>query len=300
MIIKSLLDQDFYKFSMGQVALHQFPWVNVKYEFKCRNSITFTNDHLCRLKEEVKSFCNLQLTKYELEYLSSIRFFKKSYIDFLKLYKPDIDHVDIQLVDDDLQIHIEGPWFLTIYFEVPLLAMISQIYYECNGIKLNVRDGTKILNEKIDIADKEGFPFVDFGTRRRFSHTWHEMVINTLKDVKGFKGTSNVLFAKDYDLTPIGTMAHEIFMVGQSIDVSLVNSQKKMLQIWSEEYRGDLGIALTDTIGIDAFLKDFDLYFAKLYDGVRHDSGCPFIWGDKVIKHYNELGIDPMTKYGMF
>ncbi len=122
-----------------------------------------------------------------------------------------------------------------------------------------------------------------------------------MKDLPNFIGTSNVYFAKKYNLKPIGTMAHEWIMAGQGQeDVSLRNSQKAMLQAWCNEYRGDLGIALSDTLGVDAFLEDFDLYFAKLYDGIRHDSGDPDVWARKVICHYSKLGVEPKTKTLVF
>ena len=284
---------------MGQVALHQFPWVNVRYEFKCRSKAEWNIGHLVRVKEEIENFTQLQLTKEELNYLSKIRFFKKSYIDFLKLYKPDPNHVNVRLENDELKITVEGPWFLTVYWEVPLLAIVSEVYHEHISLSSFPKALDK-LSKKKDIAKNSGFNFVDFGTRRRFSNKWHDLIVENLVDLPNFKGTSNLMLAKKYGITPIGTMAHEFFMVHQASDISLANSQKKALQSWCDEYRGDLGIALTDTIGMDAFLKDFDLYFAKLFSGLRQDSGNPIEWGEKAIKHYESLGIDPKTKQLVF
>lgn len=284
---------------MGQIALHRFSDAIVKYKFKCRNNIKWNLNHLIRIKEEIKNFCSLRFTAEEIEYLSNIRFLKRSYLDFLKFYRPDPDHVLVSLVDQELHVEIEGPWFLTIFFEVPLLAIISEVYTE----HMSLRDFPSALDElskKRKIAEEIGFSFADFGTRRRFSREWHDMVIENLRSSTNLAGTSNVYLAKKYGLKPIGTMAHEFLAVGQAIDVPLVNSQKKMLQVWAEEYRGDLGIALTDIIGINAFLKDFDLYFAKLYDGLRHDSGSPELWASSVIAHYTNLGIDPKTKTLVF
>jgi len=307
-MVDSLLDTDLYKFTMGQVALHQFPWVNVRYEFKCRNEAHWTEKHLEEIMSSVNKFCTLKLTEDELEYLSSIRFFKKSFIDFLKLYRPDSSHFDMKLEDGELKISVEGPWFLTVYWEVPLLAIISEVYFKGMDEKLSTNGwesfyykGKVKLSEKIDIANDVGFPFADFGTRRRFSSYWHREVIEQLKKHSStFIGTSNVMLAKEFNIKPIGTMAHEFLQVGQALDVPLIDSQKRMLQAWVDEYRGDLGIALTDVIGIDAFLKDFDLYFAKLYDGLRHDSGEPSLWAGMVIQHYVDLGIDPRTKSLVF
>jgi len=299
-VINSLLDTDLYKFTMGQVALHQFPWVNVKYEFKCRNKASWTPMHLAKISEEIDNFCSLKFTTDELSYLSNLRFIKKSYIDFLKLYQPDRDHVQISLERGELKITVEGPWFLTVYWEVPLLAIVNQVYF---GGRLEpvIADGLDRLDNKIRISREHPFKFADFGTRRRYSVAWHRNVIDELnKHTPNFVGTSNVMMAREFNLRPIGTMAHEFLQVGQALDVPLVDSQKRMLQSWVDEYRGDLGIALTDVIGIDAFLKDFDLYFAKLYDGLRHDSGDPYVWARKVISHYESLGIDPKTKTLVF
>lgn len=308
MIIQSLLDTDLYKFTMGQVALHQFPWVNVEYEFKCRNDIKWTQKHFSRLVEEVRSFCKLKLTEDELRYLSDIRFFKQSYIDFLRLYQPDLNHIEMwQGENHELNLRIKGPWFLTVYWEVPLLAIISEINTEMQSAPIDtihLRDSARgwfnLRNKCIHVNDNP-FTFIDFGTRRRAFREWHDNVVSYFKDnTKHFAGTSNVWMAKRYGLKPIGTMAHEFMQVGQALDVPLVDSQKRMLQAWVDEYRGDLGIALTDVIGIDPFLKDFDLYFAKLYDGLRQDSGDPFVWADKVLEHYENLGIDPKTKALVF
>lgn len=306
MIIESLLDTDLYKLTMGQVALNQFPCVNVEYEFKCRNDMKWTKEHHARLYDEIKSFCNLRFTEEELKYLSDIRFFKSSYIDFLRLYQPNLAHLTMEIKDDMLHLTVHGPWFLTVYWEVPLLAMISEIYLESQGVPsshhAHSANGWMNLKAKCDYINRiRSFPFADFGTRRRASREWHDSVVEYLRDnAKSFIGTSNIYLAKKYGIKPIGTMAHEFLQVGQALDVPLVDSQKRMLQAWVDEYRGNLGIALTDVINLSAFLKDFDLYFAKLYDGLRQDSGDPSMWASRIIQHYRDLGIDPKTKTLVF
>jgi len=298
-IIKSLLDTDLYKFTMGQVALHQFPTTNVEYEFKCRNNAKWEHKHLVRLREEVKAFCKLKLRGDELTFLSELNIFKPSYLEFLRLYSPNLKHITMQIIDGVLEVFVKGPWYSTVYWEVPLLAMINEIYFEDQHA--SGQEGLERLKIKYLKANDAGLPFVDFGTRRRFCANWHESVVKTLKNnATSFAGTSNVYLAMKCRIKPIGTMAHEFFQVGQATGVSLVDSQKYMLQTWANEYRGKLGIALTDVIGIDAFLKDFDLYFAKLYDGVRHDSGEPSRWAGMMIQHYVDLGIDPKTKTLVF
>lgn len=288
-LVESLLDTDLYKLTMGQVVLHQFSDVNVRYKFKCRTKADWTEDHVKEINEQIEMFCSLKLTHNEEEYLRSIRFLKDSYVDFLKLYKPDSRHVSVWVdKNGELQIEVAGPWFLTIYWEVPLLAIVSEVY--SGGIVPN--GAREALASKVRLANRWPIQFSEFGTRRRRSGDWQDFVVWYLREnASRFAGTSNVMLAMRYGLTPIGTMAHEFIQVGQALDVMLRKSQKRMLQAWVDEYRGDLGIALTDTIGIDAFLKDFDLYFAKLYDGLRHDSGDPIEWTEKVMAHYDELCI---------
>jgi nicotinate phosphoribosyltransferase len=305
MIINSLLDQDFYKFSMGQVVLHHFPHFWVKYRFKCRNNaIPWTQKMADDIVSELQHFCALKFSEDELSFLRSIRFLKQYFIDFLSLYQPSMKHIKVTF-DKELAIEIEGPWFLTIFFEMPVLSIVNEVYFrhttDFNAIAEN---GRKKLAAKISAAKKEGFRFSEFGTRRRYSFDWQAEVVKTLNDELPesiFTGTSNVHFAHALSITPIGTMAHEFIQAGQAVDdVTLSHSQRYMLQKWVDEYRGDLGIALSDTLGFDKFLKDFDLYFSKLYDGVRHDSGDPTEWAERMIAHYESLRIDPKTKSLVF
>lgn len=304
MIIQSLLDQDFYKFTMAQVVLHRFPDFMVKYKFKCRSKdVVWTPKMIQEIKLEIFNYCKLQFTEDELAYLKRIRFIKPYFVDFLRLYKPDFQYIKVWC-DGELHIEVEGPWFLTIQFEMPILSIVNEVYFRNIDVSANHLKGIVKLLDKIEIAKKYNLRFSEFGTRRRYSFAWHDDVVKTLaSDLNPsiFTGTSNVYFAKKYNLTPIGTMAHELIQIGQALDnVTLANSQKTIFQIWVDEYRGDLGIVLSDTLGTDKFLKDFDLYFAKLYDGIRHDSGDPVNWADQMIEHYRKLKIDPKTKTLVF
>lgn len=314
-IMISLLDTDLYKFTMQQCALRQFSNVWVRYVFRSRNILEWNIDMHKEFLKQIKYFCDLRFKKDELDYLSSLRFIKKDYIEFLKLYRPLEEHIKALFDNNKLTVEIEGPWYQTILWEIPILAMISEIYY-ANTICKNDNTETaynqaeinliKKINDKLMPMHKEerGFKFSEFGTRRRFSFDWQDKVISILKSrltSSYLVGTSNVYFARKYDLLAVGTNAHEYYQIGQALDkVRLAESQKFMLQSWVNEYRGDLGIALSDTLGTDKFLKDFDLYFAKLYDGIRHDSGDPISWGYKVINHYKKLRIDPRTKTLLF
>ena len=301
MIIESLLDTDFYKLTMMQGVLHQFPGTGttVEYTFKCRNKAKWDQRIVDRIEDELSYFCTLKFLQKELDYLKSIPFFKKDFIDFLSLYKPNCEHISVCLKDKELQIIVEGSWLLTIMFEVPILAIVNEVYFENEYPS----EGVKRLSTKLRmIRNIEDFKFADFGTRRRYNKEWQRMVVETavVNIPDNFIGTSNVMFANRFNVKPIGTMAHEWIQAGQGIGVKVIDSQKRMLQAWVDEYRGDLGIALTDTLGVDAFIKDFDKYFAKLYDGVRHDSGDPIEWGEKMIAHYQSMGIDPQTKSFVF
>jgi nicotinate phosphoribosyltransferase len=307
-IIKSLLDSDLYKLTMCQSVLHKFPNVWVKYKFKCRNQgIIWIDEMVSSIRKEIDEYCTLKFTDEEIYWVSKLRYIKKDFVEFLRIYQPQSKHVDVELVNGELQITVEGPWFLTIFFEVPILSIVNEIYFlntTWNGNPAEIspifQAGKKLLQEKIDIARESKFLFSDFGTRRRFSVWWQDIVIKELAEQLPrsiFGGTSNTMFAMKYDLVPIGTMAHEYICAGQGLEgVTLASSQKYMLQAWVDEYRGDLGTALSDTLGLDKFLKDFDLYFSKLYDGVRHDSGDPSEWGWKMIAHYEKMKIDPRTK----
>ena len=300
MIIESLLDTDLYKLTMMQAVLHQFPDTQVEYTFKCRNKAKWNDNLIRRIKDEIIGFCQLRFQPSELEYLRNIPFFNQDFIDFLDLYQPRCSKgVDVVLNGKDLDITIRGSWLLTILFEVPILAIVNEVYFD----NIYPSEGVYRLSKKLQLIHGiEDLKFADFGTRRRFKREWQKVVVETCKNTvpNNFVGTSNVWLAKEFDIKPIGTMAHEWIQAGQGLGVRLSDSQSLMLQAWVDEYRGDLGIALTDTLGVNAFCRDFDKYFSKLYDGVRHDSGDPIAWGEKMISHYNELGIDSRTKTFIF
>lgn len=305
-IITSLLDTDLYKFTMQQTVLHQFPHANeVEYHFKCRTPNINLADHIIEINNEIDQLCTLSFQEEELKYLSSLRFMKPDYIAFLKIFKLQREYINVvELNNGEIDVLIKGPWLHTILFEIYVLSIINEIYFRhlTTDLQKSYEIGTINLFNKIElIKNKINFYFSDFGTRRRYSKEWHEFVIKTLKErCPQFTGTSNVYFAMKYNLVPIGTMAHEYLQACQALGPRLRDSQKFALEKWVQEYRGDLGIALTDVIGIDAFLKDFDLYFCKLFDGVRHDSGDPFEWGDKILEHYSKMKINPKTKNFVF
>lgn len=313
-IITSLLDNDLYKFTMLQAMLHQFPQTHGVYRFRCRNNedtLYPLADIKEALEKQLDSLCELRFLEDELEYLRGLRFMRSDFVDYLELFKLKRRFITVSTDEKGrLFIDIEGPMIQAMFFEVFVLAIVNELYFSALSNASVIEEGQRRLDEKVELLhqyavkqekyDNNTPPFIvaDFGTRRRFSKVWQAHVVETLHNAepKIVSGTSNVYLAKKLGMTPIGTMAHEFMQAFQALDVRLRDSQKAALEAWVHEYRGDLGIALTDVVGMDAFLRDFDLYFAKLFDGLRHDSGDPYIWGDKAIAHYKKLKIDPRTK----
>lgn len=307
MIINSLLDTDLYKLTMMQGVLHQFPWAEVEYEFKNRTPGVDLTPILDRAEKEIDHLCTLRFGNDELDYLRKLRFIKEDFVQFLRIFQLNRDFIKLHAENGEFGIRIAGPWVHTILFEVPVLAIVNELYFRHIRPNPDFEAGRKKLREKIGLvkqANERGnrIPFSDFGTRRRFSREWHKEIVETLKDglPENLRGTSNVFFAKHFGILPIGTMAHEWLQACQALGPRLADSQKFALEYWAREYRGDLGIALSDVVGFEAFLNDFDMYFAKLFDGCRQDSGDPYEWGEKLIAHYKNLRINPMTKYAIF
>jgi nicotinate phosphoribosyltransferase len=307
MIIQSLLDTDLYKFTMMQVVLHRFPGAQVEYTFKCRTP----NIHLAHFTEEIQqeinALCMVRLSKGELEYLRSLRFIKSDFVDFLDLFHLQSHYITLTpQPDDTLNITVKGPWLHTILFEIPVLAIVNEVYFRNTVGAVDTQKAAAIAQSKIELITKnpslDGLVIADYGTRRRFSKAWHEQALIQLKRELGaqFAGTSNVMFAMRQGLTPLGTMAHEYLQACQALGPRLRDSQVFGFEMWAKEYRGDLGIALSDVYGMSAFLRDFDLYFCKLFDGARHDSGDPLEWGERLIAHYETMRVDPKTKTLVF
>ena len=309
MIITSLLDTDLYKFTMMQVVLHQFPGAEVEYRFKCRNKGVLA-PYVNEIREEIRALCSLRFQDAELAYLKAMRFIKADFIDFLGIFKLNEKYVSVTaLTSGEIEVSIKGPWLHTILFEIPVLAIINEVYFRNTQKQPNVAEGRQRLNTKVGQLQADGLSalkIADYGTRRRFGKSWHEEVLRTLSTRLGtgptgqFAGTSNVLFAMKLGLTPLGTMAHEYLQACQALGPRLRDSQVFAFESWAKEYRGDLGIALSDVYGMSAFLRDFDMFFCKLFDGARHDSGDPFQWGERMIAHYHHNRVDPKTKTLIF
>ena len=306
-IIVSLLDTDLYKFNMDQVIFHKHTDLNGEYFFKCRNkNIVFTPEMVAEIDAQIDHLCTLRFTKEELDYLRSIRFIKNDYVEFLRLWRPIREYVTTSLDENGkLDIVVKGPLFSAMQFEIFLLEIVNEVYfrmqYDYAALKAEAQ---KRLEQKI--ADfnsgKYTFSFAEFGSRRRLSREWQDTVVKRLaRETKNCAGTSNVYLAMKYRLTPIGTYAHEFVQMYQGIDsIPLAYTNHYAMQDWYEEYKGDNGTALTDTITTDLFLLDFDRSMVNNYNGVRHDSGDPYAWGEKIIAHYKKYGVDPKNKLLLF
>ena len=313
-IINSLLETDLYKVSMGQAIYHHFSDYKTTWSFKCRNEdVHFTREMVEEITRQIKLYCQLSFTEEELEYLNNIRWIKGSYVDFLRLWRPRFEDFHISCDNEcGLSLETTGTWLNTSMYEIPTLAIVNEVYfrmaYDYNELykqfkrKLQAKkkallDGTYVIGN-----------FSEFGLRRRLSAQAQEYAVKELAEVKksvcssNCVGTSNIYLAKKYNLIPVGTMAHEwIMCVGQgSHKHNPAYSNYYALREWSDEYGVLNGTALTDTITTDCFLRDFDLTFATLFSGVRHDSGDPIVWGEKMIDHYQKLGIDSRTKTLLF
>ena len=306
-IIVSLLDTDLYKFNMDQVIFHKHTDLSGEYYFRCRNTdVTFTKEMFDEINAQIDHLCTLTFTKEELDYLRSIRFIKNDYVEFLRLWRPIRDYVETRLGESGkLHITVHGPLFSAMQFEIYLLEIVNEVYFRLKYDYATLRaSAEERLNQKI--ADfqsgKYTFRFAEFGCRRRLSREWEEVVVRRLtQETTNCIGTSNVYLAMKYGIKPIGTYAHEYVQMYQGIDsIPLAYTNHYALQDWYDEYRGDNGTALTDTITTELFLLDFDRSMVNNFSGVRHDSGDPFAWGDKIIAHYEKYDADPKQKQLLF
>lgn len=307
-IIESLLDTDLYKFGMGQVMFYKHTDLWGEYYFKCRNvGVKFTEEQFNEINEQIDHLCTLTFKDNELDYLRSIRFIKKDYVEFLRLWRPIRDYVHTELHDGQLDIKVSGPLFIVSPFEIYLLEIVNEVYfrmhpeYQYEALEAWAQQALdkKIAQFKDHTYD---FKFAEFGCRRRLSREWQDKVVSRFAaETNNMVGTSNVYLAMKYGLTPIGTYAHEYVQMYQGIDnIPLAYSNYYAMKDWYDVYKGDNGTALTDTITTDVFLLDFDRANCNNYTGVRHDSGDPYAWAEKIIKHYEKYGIDPKTKTLLF
>lgn len=300
---------------MGQAIYHQFSDYKTTWTFKCRNTdVKFTTKMVEEIKEQIKAYCGLRFTEDELTYLENIKWIKGSYVDFLRLWQPRFEDFEITAdAECGLNIETRGTWLNTSMYEIPTLAIVNEVYFRMNyNYDTLITSFKERLEEKFaNLKSGKWYVgvFSEFGLRRRLSAEAQELVVekfshlnDTAHCASRFVGTSNVYLAKKFGLMPVGTMAHEwIMCVGQGNHKhNPAYSNWYALDAWVKEYGVLNGTALTDAITTDCFLKDFQLTYATLFSGVRHDSGDPIEWGEKMIKHYESLGIDAKTKTLLF
>jgi nicotinate phosphoribosyltransferase len=306
-VIQSLLDTDLYKFTMWQTMLHRHPRTQAEYTFVCRNQPAYPlADLVDEVNAELDHLCTLRFQPGELAYLNGLRFIRSDFVDFLRIFQFQREFISAHAHGDKLEIVANGPQVHVMAFEIHVLAIVNELYFRRFDQAAAYAEGRRRLAAKVERLNafatepqrRHPFEFFDFGVRRRFCRDWQREVVDTFKREvpQYFKGVSNVMFARELGLVPIGTMAHEYLQTYQTLGVRLRDFQRAAFEDWVQEYRGDLGVALTDVVGMDAFLADFDLYFAKLFDGLRHDSGDPVVWGEKALAHYERLRIDANTK----
>ncbi|EOZ4640276.1 nicotinate phosphoribosyltransferase [Enterobacter cloacae] len=305
-VLHTLLDTDAYKLHMQQAVFHHYYDVDVAAEFRCRGD-DLLGIYADSIREQVDAMQHLTLQDDEYQWLSGLPFFKSDYLNWLRDFRYKPEQVTVTNDNGKLDIRLEGPWREVIMWEVPLLAVISELAHRYRSPETGVTQALAALENKLtgfatltDGLDMSRFRLMDFGTRRRFSRDVQQAIVQRLQQEAWFVGTSNYDLARRLNLTPMGTQAHEWFQAHQQISPDLANSQRAALAAWLDEYPNQLGIALTDCITMDAFLRDFGPEFAERYQGLRHDSGDPVEWGEKAIAHYQKLGIDPMSKVLVF
>lgn len=312
-IITSLADTDAYKFSMAQYALHRAPSAHVQYKFVNRSAVDL-RPLKDALRDQIDGLAALSFSDQEIRHLARHRWFTEDFLLFLRLFRLDPSSVTLSERDGALDIRVEGPWLYRIFFEIHVLAIVTELHFHhsiANSERQRAYDaGIEALRLEVrrvkEFVAKHGptkpFRLIEMGTRRRVSREYQSRVLDVLREEipDQLFGTSNVRLSLEKDLRDVGTMAHEFLQVHQQIGPRLENAQKAALEGWVQEFRGHLGYALTDVVTHDAFLRDFDLYYAKLFDGVRHDSGDPFVFAEKTIAKFVSFGIDPASKFAVF
>ena len=299
----SILDNDFYKFTMQQGVIKLFPEAGARYRFINRGKHSFPSGFAEALRTAVDSMASLQLTRQEKKFLQeNCPYLDPVYLDFLEGYRYDPSEVHIDQEEGNLDVRVEGLWYRTILWEVPLMSLICELFYKLNHEdRLSDEEVIDRTREKIEKYSQLQITVAEFGTRRRHSYEVHRLVLRSLSRYGGntFIGTSNVHLAMLHQTKPIGTHAHEWFMY-HAAHYGFKMANALGLENWVKIYRGDLGIALSDTYTTEVFFRQFDKMFSKLFDGVRHDSGDPLLFAQKVIKHYQQMGIDPLSKTIIF
>lgn len=301
---RGILDTDLYKLTMQQAVCQLYPRAGARYAFINRGGTVFPDGFGRELTRHIEEMASLRLTGEEQDWLvSRCAYFNPVYLDFLKGYRFDPGEVVVEQEQGNLSITVEGYWYRSILWEVPLMALVSELYFEFTGEAAQAwpqERRREVTLGKARFFRDNGISFVDFGTRRRFSYDNQEQVVADLREAGEFLlGTSNVHLAHLFDLAPMGTHAHEWFQF-HAAKYGFLMANSMAMGRWVDVFKGDLGMALTDTYGTDNFIHAFDLLYAKTFDGVRQDSGDPLEFMRKIIEHYRSLRIDPASKTLIF
>lgn len=313
-IINSPLWTDLYKITMGQGVFHRYPDVEAEYRFINRGRHNFPEDFGRKLREQIEMMADLSLSASDREFLEEkTPFLQQDYLDWFGDYRFDPEEVAIEQNGGKMDIRIKGPWMRTIYWEVPLMALICELYYQDTNQKPQF-DYIEKTKAKGRAMKKAMAWFFEFGTRRAFSHEVHQNVLGALLETAGrvedggpLLGTSNVALAKEFDLNPGGTYAHE-WVMGHAAMFGNLQANQQAMAIWAREYLGmgggtaypRLGTTLMDTFTTDVFLKDLNPAIFQYYTYLRQDSGEPMVEGEKAVRRLRKLGIDPMNKGVVF
>lgn len=302
MIINSLLDTDLYTFTVGQAVFEHYPDQRVTYEFTNRSwkTMKFTQEAVDEIRHQINHLGNLQFNNDEVSYLVNLHYLGIKYIRCIKNLRLDPkNEVNIRLEGEELKISINGFWSKTIFYEVPILAIVSQVYFAMIEKDWNYDNQFKNAFEKSNKLAENGCKFIEFGSRRRRSFENQRDVISALKNSETFLGTSNVYFAKEFNIRAFGSQSHQWFMGVSGVE-GVKHANRIASEKWDQTYQGQLSIALSDTWGTEAFFNDFNKNLTQKFDGFRHDSSDPFIFTDKVIQHYTKYGIEPLDKKILF
>lgn len=303
-IVMDLTDgDDLYTYSMGYLA-QRWPEARVEYRYFNRDpEHRFRRGFGAELRVEVERLSELRFGDEAFDFFSrTLPWLPRPYLQWLRQYRLDPGMVELEEADGRLDLRVSGRWYEAIYWEVKLLSVISELSHRnaATGFTEPLPDRWRdVIHAKANRLSEAGVQWVDFGTRRRHSFQVQNAVVEIMKEYPGFRGTSNPYLARRHGVRAYGTYAHQVPMAMQALH-GPVSADRMTMQYWSETYRGSLGIALSDTLTTRAFLRAFDSFNAHLFTGVRQDSGDPLEFGERLIAHYERLGIDPTTRILVF
>ena len=302
-IIQSVLDTDLYKFTTSYAYSKLYPRAYGQFRFIDRGKTRYPEGFADALKKELQAMSELALTKDEANFLSrELPYLPPTYIDFVRGFR--FDPEELQVTQDEegyLSIVAEGLLYRVTLWETPILALVSELYYQIMGQKPDLAYAEETIIRKAKQLSESNITFSMFGMRRRFSAAIEDLVTKLLKEHSGenFFGTSNVYFAYKHGLRVSGTHPHEwIQFHGAMFGYKMANYMA--MEDWINVYDGDLGTVLTDTYTTDVFMRNFSKKHAMLFTSLRHDSGDPLCFTEKVIARYRELRVDPTIKYIIF